>query len=170
MPRVPTMVTWAVTTTCTTRHIAAPRAAVYAALLDPRAIANWKVPDGMSCQVHHFEPREGGTLRVSLSYRANDGVGKTSAHTDTYRGRLVELVTNERVVEVDEFESNDPALRGEMTITFALSDAAEGGTELVATHRGLPSGVDPADNELGWKMALDKLAALVEAAEARRKT
>jgi hypothetical protein len=29
-------------------------------------------------------------------------------------------------------------------------------------HDDLPPGVLPADNELGWRMALDKLAALVE--------
>jgi uncharacterized protein YndB with AHSA1/START domain len=74
----------------------------------------------------------------------------------------VKLVPNEQVVEVDEFETEDPALRGEMTITFTLADA-DGGTDLLAVHEGLPSGVSPADNETGWRMALAKLAALVEA-------
>lgn len=146
-----------------TRHIAAPRAAVYAALLDPQAIAKWRVPNGMTCQIHHFDAREGGVLRVSLSYEAQAGIGKTSARTDTYRGRLVKLVPNEQLVEVDEFETTDPTLRGEMTLTITLSDAEGGGTELVAEHDGLPSGVPPSDNETGWRMALDKLAALVEA-------
>lgn len=30
-------------------------------------------------------------------------------------------------------------------------------------HDGLPTGLSPADNEVGWRMSLDKLAALVEA-------
>ncbi len=148
-----------------TRRIAAPRAVVYAALLEPQAIAQWKVPNGMTCRIHHYDAREGGELRISLSYEAEQGIGKTSARTDTYRGRLVKLVPNELLVEVDEFETNDPALVGEMTISIALSDSAAGGTELVAVHEGLPRGVLPADNEAGWRMALDKLAALVEAAE-----
>jgi Activator of Hsp90 ATPase homolog 1-like protein len=63
---------------------------------------------------------------------------------------------------VDEFETTDPALRGEMTITITLADV-DGGTELLATHDGLPPGLSPADNESGWRMALAKLAALVEA-------
>jgi hypothetical protein len=63
---------------------------------------------------------------------------------------------------VDEFETADPALRGEMTITITLVDA-DGGTDLHAVHDGLPPGVAPADNELGWRLALAKLAALVEA-------
>lgn len=69
---------------------------------------------------------------------------------------------NELVVEVDEFETEDPALRGEMTITIRLTDA-DGGTRVLAVHDGLPPGVSPADNETGWRMALAKLAAFVEA-------
>jgi uncharacterized protein YndB with AHSA1/START domain len=90
------------------------------------------------------------------------GTSKTTAHTDTYHGRFVKLVSNEQVVEVDEFETTDPALRGEMTITITLADA-DGGTDLLAVHDGLPRGVSSADNETGWQMALSKLAALVEA-------
>jgi uncharacterized protein YndB with AHSA1/START domain len=101
-------------------HINAPRAAVYRALLDARAVAKWKVPDGMTCHV-----------------------------------------PNEQIVEVDEFETKDPALSGEMTITITLTEG-DGGTDLLAVHDGLPPGVSPADNETGWQMALAKLAALVE--------
>ena len=150
-------------TTRITRHIRAPRAAVYRALLDPDAVARWKVPDGMTCRVHAFDAREGGAFRISLTYDEPTGTGKTTAHTDTYRGRFVTLVPNEQVVEVDEFETTAPAMAGAMTISITLADAADGGTELVAAHEGLPPGVSPADNETGLAMALAKLAALVEA-------
>ena len=147
-------------TTRIRRHIDAPRSAVYRALLDPRMVARWKFPDGMSCQVHRFEAHEGGAIRVSLTYDEPTGAGKTTARTDSYRGRFVRLVPDEQVVEVDEFETTDPALRGEMTISITLTDA-DGGTDLLAVHEGLPSGVSAADNETGWRMALAKLAALV---------
>jgi len=150
-----------VTTTRVSRHVRAPRAAVYRALLDPAAVARWKVPEGMTCEVHEFDAREGGTLRVSLTYDEPGPQGKTTAHTDTYRGRFVRLVPGELVVEVDVFETDDPALQGEMTSTITLADA-DGGTELAAVHEGVPDGVAPADNELGWRMALDRLAELVE--------
>ena len=149
------------TTTRVSRHVRAPRAAVYRALLDPIAVARWKVPEGMTCRVHEFDAREGGTLRVSLTYDEPGPQGKTTAHTDTYRGRFVRLVPGELVVEVDVFETDDPALQGEMTSTITLADA-DGGTELAAVHEGVPDGVAPADNELGWRMALDRLAELVE--------
>jgi uncharacterized protein YndB with AHSA1/START domain len=142
----------------------APRASVYRALLDARAVGTWRVPDGMTSHVHTFEPREGGSIRVSLTYVAPTGTGKTTAQTDTYHGRFVELVPNEKVVEVVEFETADPGLQGEMTITFALADAG-GGTDIHAVHDGLPSSVSPADNEVGWRSSLAKLAALVESGQ-----
>src|SRR5262247_3080040 len=108
----------------------APRANVYRALLDARAVATWMVPAGMTSRVHAFEAREGGSFRISLDYDAPTGTGKTTPHTDTYHGRFVKLVTNEQVVEVVEFETTDPALRGEMTITISLADA-DGGTDVV---------------------------------------
>jgi uncharacterized protein YndB with AHSA1/START domain len=145
-----------------TVHLAAERARVYRALLDPAAIGRWRVPEGMSAEVHEFDAREGGTLRVSLTYDALGGRGKTAADTDTYRGRFVRLVPDELVVEVDEFETDDPALRSEMTMTIALADAEGGGTELVALHEGLPEGLSTAENELGWRQSLVRLAAFLE--------
>ena len=49
-------------TTRISRHMNAPRAVVYRALLDAHAIATWKVPIGMTCQVHEFDAREGGSI------------------------------------------------------------------------------------------------------------
>jgi uncharacterized protein YndB with AHSA1/START domain len=145
------------------RRVNAPRVSVFRVFLDVDAVAAWMVPPGMTSQVHAFDPREGGTFRISLTYDAPTGAGKTTAQTDTYRGRFVEIVPSERIVEAIEFETADPALRGEMTITVTFADA-DGGTEVTAVHDGLPPGLSPADNEEGWRLSLAKLAALVEAA------
>jgi wyosine [tRNA(Phe)-imidazoG37] synthetase (radical SAM superfamily)/uncharacterized protein YndB with AHSA1/START domain len=135
---------------------------VYRALLDPRAIAKWKVPTGMTCHVHAFDAREGGAFRISLTYDEPTSTGKTTAHTDTYHGRFVRLLPDEQVVEVMEFETDDVTMRGEMTVTFTLI-AAGAGTDVLAVHDNVPPGVSPADNEAGWREALDRLAAFVEA-------
>jgi uncharacterized protein YndB with AHSA1/START domain len=148
-----------------TRHIGAPRALVYRALVDARMVAQWMVPDGMTSQVHEFDARTGGGFRVSLTYRDQSSAGKTTAHTDTYHGRFVELEPDRKVVEVMEFETDNPAMRGQMRVTMTLSDDGDG-TRLHALHEGLPAGLSPADNETGWRMSLDKLAALVEQAHA----
>ena len=120
------------------------------------------VPIGMTSHVHVFDAREGGLFRISLTYDAPTGTGKTTAHTDTYYGHFVKLIENEQVVEVMEFETADAAMRGKMMVTFTLTDA-DGGTDVLAVHDNLPPGVSPVDNETGWRMALDKLAALVQA-------
>jgi uncharacterized protein YndB with AHSA1/START domain len=144
------------------RHINAPRSAVYQALLDAVAIASWRVPSGMSSHVHEFEAREGGSFRVSLTYDVPTETGKSAAHTDTYHGHFVQLVPNERVIEALEFETADPELRGMMTITTTLTEAA-GGTDVLVVHEGIPDSVPAADNEMGTRIALDNLARLVEA-------
>jgi uncharacterized protein YndB with AHSA1/START domain len=150
------------TSTRITVRIRAPRPAVYRALVDPRAVATWMVPDGMTSHVHAFDAREGGSFRISLTYENRAGAGKTTASTDTFHGRFLKLVPDEEVVEAVEFETPDPALRGEMTITIRLADA-EDGTDVHAVHAGLPPGLPASDNEAGWRASLGKLAALVEA-------
>jgi len=116
----------------------------------------------MTCHVHQFDPRPGGLFRISLTYDAPTATGKTTARTDTYHGHFAQLVPNEQVVDVIEFETTDPQFRGEMTVTTTLADA-DGGTVIVVVHEGLPDGVRRADNETGGRMALANLAALVEA-------
>lgn len=148
-------------TTRVTRHIHAPRARVYRAVLDPESVQHWMVPDGMTSCVHWFEGREGGTFRISLTYDRPTAAGKTSSRTDSFHGRFVRLVPDTEVVQVVEFETDDPAMQGEMTITYTLADAGRG-TDLVGLHENLPPGVPPADNELGWSISIDKLARLVE--------
>jgi len=151
------------TSTRLTLHVNAPRAKVYRALIDADAVATWMVPSDMSSYVHKFDGREGGSFRISLTYDAPTGTGKSTAHTDTYHGRFVTLVPDEQVVEVMEFETDD-AMRGEMTMTFTLTEA-DGGTDVLTVHDNLPPGVSPADNETGTRMALEKLARLVEAGQ-----
>jgi uncharacterized protein YndB with AHSA1/START domain len=145
-------------------HVNASRANVYRALLDARAVATWMVPIGMTSHVHVFDARESGLFRISLTYDEPTGTGKTTARTDTYHGHFVKLVPNEQVVEVMEFETSDAAMHGETMVTFTLTDA-DGGTHMLAVHDNLSPGLSPGDNETGWRMALDKLVAFVEAGQ-----
>ncbi|MEV0323261.1 SRPBCC domain-containing protein [Streptomyces sp. NPDC050658] len=151
------------------RHVNAPRPAVYRALVDAEAIARWRVPTGMTGHVHVFEAREGGEFRVSLTYDASDdasyGAGKSSSHTDTYQGRFARLVPDREVVEVFAFETADAELRGTMTMTTTLTDGPDGGTDVLIVHEGLPDAIPAADNETGTRMALAHLARLVEGGE-----
>jgi uncharacterized protein YndB with AHSA1/START domain len=134
---------------------------VYRALLDADAVQQWMVPDQMTSHIHSFDVREGGTFRISLTYDQPTTAGKTNPQTDSFHGRFVKLVTDTEIVEAIEFETDDPTMAGEMIVRYVLADAG-GGTDLVGVHENLPPGVSPADNELGWKMSMDKLAKLVE--------
>ncbi|MEU6578388.1 SRPBCC family protein [Streptomyces sp. NPDC046805] len=147
------------------RRVNAPAAAVYRVLVDPDAVAAWRVPDGMSARVHAFDAREGGTFRVSLGYDDPGRAGKSGGHTDTYRGRFVRLVPGRLVVEEIEFETDDDALHGAMTMTTSLTETeTDGVTDVVIVHEGIPDAIPREDNELGTRMALDKLARLAEGA------
>lgn len=145
-----------------TQHIAAPRHRVYVALLDPTAVQQWMVPDGMTSAIHAFDAREGGRFRISLTYDAPGATGKTSAETDTYHGHFAKLIPDERVIQVLAFETDDPAMQGEMTITYTLGAAPGGGTTVTSHHANLPPGIPPEDNATGTRMALGKLARLLE--------
>lgn len=141
------------------RVVAAGRATVYAALLDPGAVARWRVPDGMTGEVHELDARVGGRIRMSLTYDDPASAGKSDGATDTYSGVFTELVVGERVVEEVAFESDDAGLAGTITMT-TLRDVPDG-TEVEILMDGVPDAVPPDQNELGASMALARLAVLI---------
>jgi uncharacterized protein YndB with AHSA1/START domain len=145
------------------RIIKALRKTIYQAFLDPEAVSSWLAPDTMRGRVHTFDPREGGQFRISLTYQnpGDSQRGKTAGDTDTYHGRFVKLVPYEKIVEVIEFESQEPEFAGEMTMTVMLADV-DGGTEVSLLYENVPTGIRPEDNEAGSRQSLQKLAALVE--------
>src|SRR5690242_6689456 len=95
--------------------IKAPREVVYRAFLDANAVASWLAPDTMRGHVDIFEPYEGGKFKMSLTYmnQQDRPTGKTSDDTDTFEGTFVELIPNEKIVWVTEFESDQPDMAGE---------------------------------------------------------
>lgn len=140
--------------------INAPREAVYRAFLNPEALASWLAPDTMTGHIETFDPHEGGKFRMSLTY-LDDSRGKTSENTDTFEGTFAELVPNEKIVWVTEFESDQPDLAGEMKIIWTLADA-DRGTEVTVLFEDIPKGISLEDNETGSKQSLRKLSAYVE--------
>lgn len=153
-------------TTSVSLVINAPRPRVYQSFLSGDTVASWLAPDNMRATVHRFEPRPGGDIRISLTYQnleeTPDGMGgKSAPDTDTFRGTFVELVPDEKIVWLTEFESPDPAFSGTMTLIWSLADA-DGGTEVTVRCENIPRGVRPEDNEAGSRSTLEKLAAFLE--------
>lgn len=145
------------------RIIKASPDVLYRALMDPEALEAWRPPEGMTGEMLAFDGREGGLYRMSLTYNAPEpGLhGKTSEHADVVEGRFLELVPDRRVVEVVEFDSDDPAFAGAMTITTALA-AVPGGTEVTIRCENVPDGIRPEDHQEGMASTLANLAAFTE--------
>ena len=136
---------------------------IYQAFLEPEAVAAWRPPAGMTAHVYAFDPREGSTFRMAFGYADTDHSvpGKTSEHADVSHGRFLELVPDKRIVELVEFESDDPAFSGATTIitTFA---AVPGGTKVTIRCENVPSGIRQSDHQTGMTSTLNNLAAFTE--------
>jgi uncharacterized protein YndB with AHSA1/START domain len=125
---------------------------LYRAFLEADAVAKWLPPNGFACTVHHLEARVGGTHKMSFR-------NFTTGKGESFGGRYLELVPNERLRYTDSFD--DPNLPGEMTVTVSLRKVVVG-TELTITQEGVPDPIPVEACYLGWQQSLENLAKLVE--------
>jgi uncharacterized protein YndB with AHSA1/START domain len=141
---------------------AAPRT-IYQAFIDPAALMSWLPPEGMTGRIDAFDPNEGGIFRMTLTHDRSDheAAGKASEHSDVVKGRFLTLVPNERIVQRFEFEADDPAFAGAMTMTWNFT-AVPGGTEVTIVCEDVPVGIKKDDHDKGLKSSLDNLAAFTE--------
>ncbi|MGV3481509.1 MAG: SRPBCC domain-containing protein, partial [Sphingobium sp.] len=80
---------------------------------------------------------------------------------DIVDGRFAELVPSQRIVELVDFQSDDPAFAGTMKITTSLTPVP-GGTEVAITCENVPGGISPKDHQAGMNSTLANLAAYIE--------
>lgn len=144
------------------RVVAAPPEDIYAALVDPAALAVWLPPAGMTARFERFDARPGGSYRLVLTYNEAGGDrGKASADSDVVEARFVSLVPGVRVVQAVDFESNDSAYAGTMTMSWDLR-SVDGGTLVEITADGVPEGISAEDHAAGMASSLANLAQHVE--------
>jgi uncharacterized protein YndB with AHSA1/START domain len=145
------------------RLIAAPTDAVYRAFESADTLMQWLPPSNMSGRALEYDFREGGRYRIELRYEdAKDvGSGKSGDRRDVSTGRFIELRPGTRIVQSVEFESDDPAFAGTMTMTWSF-EPEQGATEVTVRATGVPSGISKADHDAGLKSSLDNLALFVE--------
>ena len=132
-----------------------PRARVFAAWMDPAALARWYGPAGFAIETHEADLREGGTWRFDM-------VGTFEGEQRRFANlmRFLEIVPNERIsVDYGTPEPDDPH-RFRMTVTF--DEQADGKT--VLTLRQLHPSRERRDAVIGFGaveyglQTLDKLA------------
>lgn len=125
---------------------------VYRAFLEADAMAKWLPPNGFTCTVHHFEPKVGGTFKMSFR-------NFTTGNSHSFGGEYVELVPGERIRYTDKFD--DPNLPGLIEVTVILKKVSVG-TEIDIAQSGIPDVIPPEACYLGWQESLRNLAKLVE--------
>jgi uncharacterized protein YndB with AHSA1/START domain len=131
---------------------------VYAALVDPDALSRWLPPAGMRAEFERYDARPGGGYRMALTYLDADGSpGKSTADSDVVEARYVELAPGVRVVQEVQFESDDPAYAGTMTMTWAL-ERVENGTRIEFRAEDAPPGISAEDHEAGLASSLQNLS------------
>lgn len=130
--------------------IAAPKEAVFRALIEPEAVNRW-----LGSKAAVVEPRVGGRYQLNWQYQV-DGRDVTGGPT-----KILEFVPNERLV------LDWPDWRGDPTVTgqwIGFSLVAEGsGTRVNFVHGGFERTSDQSDYPFGWVYFLGELTKVVEA-------
>jgi len=143
------------------RLVAAAPRDVYQALVDQDALAAWLPPDGMTGRFERFDLRPGGGYRMVLAYDDPQAdPGKTGEGTDVVDVAIVDLVPGRRVVQQVDFDSDDPAFAGTMTMTWTVEPAGDG-ARVTVRATGVPSGISPEDHATGLASSLAHLDAHV---------
>ena len=127
---------------------------IYAAFLNPAALAKWLPPNGFTCTVQQLDAKVGGSYKASFS---DIGTG----HGHSFGGDYLELVPNERLRYTGVFD--DPNLKGEMQTSVTLK-AVSCGTEINIVQEGIPAVIPTESCYLGWQQSLALLTLLVETA------
>jgi len=142
--------------------IAASPEVLYAAFVDPEALAAWLPPEGMSARIERFDLRPGGSYRIVLTYAdVSASRGKTSAYSDVVEACFVDIVPGVRVVQAVDFVSDDPAYAGTMTMSWEVT-AADGGARVDITADDVPDGITAEDHSAGLASSLRNLADYLE--------
>jgi uncharacterized protein YndB with AHSA1/START domain len=108
------------------RFIPVPRQRVFAAWLDPASLAAWMRPRGTTDVTAEVDPRVGGRFRILMAQGP-----KQYEHTGEYL--VIEPPRHLSFTWISQATDHRPT-----TVTVELLER-EGGTELVLTHRQLPS-------------------------------
>jgi uncharacterized protein YndB with AHSA1/START domain len=135
------------------RTFPAPRAEVFRAWTDPKALTRWWGPPGHESPSADVDLRVGGRYRFAMRKLPD---GKPFYVHGVYR----EIVIPDRLVFTWNWEGGPP-FGSHTLVTLEFHDAA-GGTEIVLTHERFESEQARDEHTKGWRGCLEKLSAFFE--------
>lgn len=148
------------------RTFEAPVDLIWRMWTDPDHFAAWYGPNGATVPVANMDVRVGGARLVGMEVQTPNGPMRM-----WFTGQFREIVEHRRLVYTEAMADADGNVlspadagmpEGHPTTTEVIVELEDLGdrTRMVLTHAGVPA---DSPGATGWKMALDKLAARVEA-------
>jgi uncharacterized protein YndB with AHSA1/START domain len=148
------------------RSFGAPVELIWQMWTDPEHFAAWYGPNGATIPIAKMDVRVGGTRLVCMEVQTPNGPMQM-----WFTGEYREVVENERIVYTESMSDENgnvlppeelgmPVRHPTTTEVRVELEEVGGRTKMVMTHAGVPS---DSPGATGWTMALDKLAAHVEA-------
>jgi uncharacterized protein YndB with AHSA1/START domain len=146
------------------RSFDAPVDLIWQMWTDPEIFKEWYGPEGATIPVAKMDVRVGGTRLVCMEMGTPDGPMQM-----WFAGEYREVVENQRLVYTEAMADGNGNVPSPSDMDTPGHPATEvrvvfedvsGRTKMVLTHAGIPAGSPGAT---GWEMALDKLAARVDA-------
>ncbi|RFS20473.1 ATPase [Chitinophaga silvatica] len=147
-----------------TRIIKATPEQLYHAFTDPLILERFLAPGDMIAQIHSFNLRVGGGYSMSLFYPATDqkSQGKSGAKEDRFTSKFIELQPFHKITTATQFDTEEEAFKGEMTMTVLFTPVDEKHTKISISFNNIPDGIRIEDNEKGTELTLNKLTSLFE--------
>lgn len=126
------------------RRIAATPEKVFDAWTNAKGMEKWMCPGPTERADVELDVRVGGRFRIDMH-----GAGQVHEHT----GEYLELERPKRLV----FTWVSKSTGGRDSRVTVELEPADGGTDVVLTHEGLPSEESAQNHEMGWASILEKL-------------
>jgi uncharacterized protein YndB with AHSA1/START domain len=140
------------------RNFDSPIEQVWQMWTTPELFATWYGPVGATIPVCEMNVTEGGKRRVCMQFETPSGPRRM-----WFTGVFVAVVAPTLLVYTESASDDEHAASDdESDATEVRLELSQRGTTtfVVLTHSGIPAG---SPGEAGWRMALDKLAELVDA-------
>ncbi|MBU6370974.1 MAG: SRPBCC domain-containing protein [Patescibacteria group bacterium] len=145
------------------RLLDAPIEKVWRAWTDPKSVAVWWGPQGVTNPVCEWNAKAGGIIHIVML--AGKELGPLAGQRWPMRGIFKEVVPNTRLVFTNKAvdEKDETLIDGSTTVTFkSVGAKMEMTVHIIAAGKAPVAEQMLAGMETGWNQQLDKLAAFVK--------